>query len=260
MRRFAFALVLLVASSASAGDLVLRHHGMRIQVPDLAEGARFYSEVLGFAIASRAADRVSLMADDVVLELGRSEAKRARGRDSVSLALLVHDVDAWIARLNAASVKLRSETKLTEGVGYSLPFEDPFGNTISLLQQTSREPAPFTEPKIYNMGIYVRDVEESTRFYTTRLPFIALSQKYLPRDLPLGHADRSFGFMLHVHRSTHVNPEPGDVQKVLLFATPDLAAARVELTRRGVELVEGRGRLAFRDNDGIVHEVVEAKD
>lgn len=258
MRRLLLALFVSFALPAAA-ELALRHHGMRIQVPDLDAGARFYSEVLGFPIAERTRDRVRFTTGDVVLELGLSEAPRARGRDSVSFALLVHDLDAWIAKFKAAGVKMRAESKLTEGVGFSMPFEDPFGNTMSLLQQTYREPEPFTEPEIYNMGIYVRDVEASTRFYTTRLPFVARSRKYLPRDLPLGHPDGTFAFMLHVHRTEHIVPKRGDVQKVLLFATPDLAAARIAFEALGI-LVEGRASLAFRDEDGIVHEVVEVRD
>ena len=50
----------------------------------------------------------------------------------------------------------------------------------------------FKEPRLYNYGFLIPDMEAGRDFYSNKLGFVVRSEKYLPLDLPLGHKDKSF--------------------------------------------------------------------
>lgn len=61
------------------------------------------------------------------------------------------------------------------------------------MHQTIVRVEPFKEPKLYNFGYRVPEMQAARDFYANKLGFIARSEKYLPLDLPLGHVDMNYG-------------------------------------------------------------------
>ena len=59
------------------------------------------------------------------------------------------------------------------------------------MHQTIVKVEPFKEPGIYNFGLLIPDMNVARDFYPNRLGFVVRSEKYLPKDLQLGHKDNS---------------------------------------------------------------------
>ena len=239
----------------------LRLAGVKIRVPDLPTARRFYSETLGFAVDGRFSDdrKVVLYSKSIrlFLEEDKSVTVRPLALGPVSLALQVNDLDSTLARLTLAGVHFLSREKRKEGVGFSMKIADPFGNVLSLLQQTIVPTPAFVEPKIYNCGLYVPDMAQARRFYAEQLGLIERSQKYLPDDMPLGYSDNQFAFMLHLRRNDF--PFSGKTAMLLLFETPNVEKIFLELSQLGISATWEKGALEVVDKSGAVFEIFEGK-
>jgi catechol 2,3-dioxygenase-like lactoylglutathione lyase family enzyme len=153
-------------------------------------------------------------------------------------------------------------------VGDAIYIKDPFGRLISLMHQTVVKVEPFKEPRLYNFGFLIPDMEVGRDFYSNKLGFVVRSEKYLPNDLPLGNGDKSFAFMLHYRQG--VTPVKGDDPEgtpfnTLIFEADDLPAAVKTLEARGVKILRRPAQkkgavgqsVAFEDPFGNVSELVE---
>lgn len=284
LARVAFALTLVCLSGHvrnSAGGRqagtaearqTIRTHGVKINVDDMEKALAFYCGKLGFEVEDRSGhpDRVVLKSgeeDKLILNRVR-ELKRLGPTDtSLSFTLQVNDLDQAIERMRSLGVEFGESERRKEGVGYAIFIKDPFGRRISLMHQTIVKVEPFKEPKLYNYGFVVPDMNAGRDFYSNKLGFVVRSEKYLPKDLPLGHTDNSFAFMLHYRpgvkpvRSGYPNSSPFNT---LVFETDSLRAAVKELKGRGVKILSAepqRGAsgefVVFEDPFGNVSELLE---
>ena len=256
-----------------SGQLI-RTHGLKINVDDMEKALAFYCGKLGFEVEDRGAypERVVLKSEgrnklilNRVEKLGRPSPQESK----FAFTLQVNDLDRAIERMRSLGVEFGEPGKRKEGVGDAIYIRDPFGRLISLMHQTIVKVEPFKEPRLYNFGFLIPDMEAGRDFYSNKLGFVVRSEKYLPGDLPLGNTDKTFAFMLHYREGVRParggDPE-GAPFNTLVFETGDLSAAVKALEARGVKILRRRARkendgeqhVAFEDPFGNVSELIEA--
>jgi catechol 2,3-dioxygenase-like lactoylglutathione lyase family enzyme len=253
-------------------EILIRTSSVKINVDDMEKALSFYRDKLGFEIEDRSGypTRVILKTNERnKLILNRVKRLKNLGPTDTKLSftLQVNDLDRAIERLKSLGVEFAETEKRKEGVGNAISILDPFGRRISLMHQTIVKVEPFTEPKLYNFGFLVPDMAAAREFYSNALGFVARSEKYLPLDLPLGHKDKSFAFMLHYRpgvQSVKSEDPKGAAFNTLVFETDNLKAAMIELKKKGVRFLGGKQRrgsegesVAFEDPFGNVSELLE---
>jgi hypothetical protein len=139
-------------------------------------------------------------------------------------------------------------------------FYDPAGNLLSLVQDTLSKTLPDALPRLYNFGLYIPEITPDENLFTQSLGFVARTRRYLPDDMPLWHADKSFGFMLHRNRpgwGLRNQALAGRNSIVLVFQADDPALARIKLLERGLTAapLSAQG-FSFLDSFGIRMEVI----
>lgn len=248
----------------------LRTHAVLINVDDMQKAIDFYVSKLGFEIdeSDRTSGSVRLKTADrvrLVLKKVKKIGPHEPTDSQVGLTLQVNDLDKSITSLTAAGVRMDPAGPRKEGVGNAIYIYDPFGRRLSLMHQTIVKVPEFKEPRIYNFGVLVPDMDAARDFYANKLGFVVRSEKYLPKDLPLGHADNTFGFMIHVRdgvRPKEVRSRAKSAAYTIVFETNDIAGitrtfsdAQIKMTGRSSY---GKG-ITLRDPFGIVLEVVESQ-
>lgn len=237
-------LVVCLYQQVAASD-TLRAIGFRIHVTDMDKALDFYAAKLGFTVRDRSAYPawVALAASNnqhIYLAKVGSLLPVQPQEAYAGFSLQVNNLDETIAKLKAAKADFADYKKRKEGVGYAISVNDPFGLPISLMQITIRQEGPVAEPKIYNWGYTIPTMDTARKFYTQLLGFIELTTKYLPLDMPIGHADRSFGFMLH-ERAGKEAVEYNTIMYehvVFLFQTPNLQRSKQALQTKGVRFLQ----------------------
>lgn len=260
---------------SSADETLVRAYGVKINVEDMEKALAFYHDKLGFEVEDRGGhpDYVLLKSgggQKLILNRVKKLKARAHGDTGLSFTLQVNDLEQAILRMKELGVEFAETQRRKEGVGDAISIRDPFGRRISLMHQTVVKVEPFKEPRIYNYGFLIPDMGVGRDFYANKLGFVVRSEKYLPLDLPLGHPDKTFAFMLHVRpgvqavRSDYPNAAPPNT---LVLATRDLRAVMEELRKRGVKILTEqplkgpRGDyVVFEDPFGNVSEVVEMRE
>jgi predicted enzyme related to lactoylglutathione lyase len=256
------------------GPIVIRTHGVKINVDDMDKALSFYCDKLGFEVEDRrhypqqvflkTGDRVKLILN-AVKKLRRSDPEDTK----VSVTLQVNDLDQSIARMKSLGVEFAENEKRKEGVGFAISIRDPFGRSISLMHQTIVKVEPFKEPKLYNFGYGIPDMNEAREFYCNKLGFVARSEKYLPLDLPLGHQDKTFAFMLHyrpgIKAITSSYPDAAPFN-LIVYETDDLEKAITALKKSGVKILSERPQksaggdvVVFEDPFGNVSELLSPR-
>jgi catechol 2,3-dioxygenase-like lactoylglutathione lyase family enzyme len=252
---------------------LLRTYGIKLNVDDMAKAKSFYVGKLGFEIDEEKsnADEAVLKTEGqirLILKKVSRLRKTSESDTGVSFTLQVNDLDEAIKRMRAAGVEFAENTPRKEGVGNAIYIRDPFGRKISLMHQTIVKVEPFKEPKIYNFGFYIPDMAAGREFYSTRLEFVVRSEQYLPLDLPLGHADGTFGFMLHQRDAvTSIKNGYPDTMpyNMIVFETSELAKTLEIISKKSVSIID-RARsknerlqsVVFEDPFGNISEIVEA--
>ncbi len=265
MSLFVYGLTTGVAQTDA--PLALRTHGLKINVDDMDKAIVFYCDKLGFEIESRQDyPREVFLKTSGRIKLSLRQVKKLQppgpADTRVSFTLQVNDLDQAIASLTARGVEFLTPEKRKEGIGFSTAIKDPFGGRLSLIHVTVSNVPTFKEPKLYNFGFYIPEMDGARSFYAKQLGLVELTDRFLPLDLPLGHADKSFAFMLH-YRSGETQAVRSGYPKVwsshtVVFETPDLKAAAAALKQRGVKLLSEQGPVVFADPFGNVSELVEA--
>ncbi len=251
-------------------ESTLRTHALKVNVDDMEKALAFYRDKLAFEVQEQGPNNVVLKsANGGRLILNRVSKLRTvtRADTKLSFTLQVNDLDQAIERMKALGVEFGEEERRKEGVGYAIFIKDPFGRLISLMHQTIVKTEPFKEPKIYNYGFLVPDMQSGRDFYTNKLGFVVRSERYLPLDLPLGHKDKSFAFMLHYRPGvTSIKNDGVAAFNTLVLETTNLAGAAHELKGKGVKILncdssnQGAGkRLLIEDPFGNVSEIVEVE-
>lgn len=112
-----------------------------LYVDDVEAARRFYADVLGLTVYSRAGERhVFFRCGDAMFLLFNPEQTAqpggmvpphgANGAGHVAFAVAPDEIPAWRERLEAASVAVEAEVTWPDG--RSLYFRDPAGNSIEL--------------------------------------------------------------------------------------------------------------------------------
>ncbi len=250
----------------------LRTYGVKINVTDMIKAHEFYCNQLGFEIEqkinndftllrSRDNNKIFLHKVPLLLPEGNKET-------TASVTFQVNDLDKSITSLKAKGVDFGDAKKRKEGVGYAIDIKNPFSKDISLMHQTVGDVKPFKEPLIYNYGYLIPDMDRAIEFYSGKLGFVKRSNRYLPLDMPLGHNDGQFGFMLHYR--VGVEPTQFNISDnehvVILFQTKDLDNTIEILKSKGVTFLEDKpvqstiGRcISFYDPFGYLSEIYEIK-
>ena len=257
--------------------LDLRLDKVKIKVTDMDAAMTFYGDVLGFEILSDAyyPEYVILKSDVLPLILERADHRVEAEYPEVTqtkLTLQSYDLRSTMEQLKQKGVTFLVDPPTPYGrnsagvpLGLSTRFRDPFGHEFSMVEQQVSRGEAFTGVRIYNTGFDIPDVEAARSFYAGVLGFEVRSEQYYP-NIPLGHTDGSFAFMLHGH--PQMKPAtlayPGDTQVLVVFATEDLATTMKVLQQRGVAFLHDTpqqgadGRfVAFKDPFGNVAELLE---
>jgi len=249
---------------------LIRTHALKINVDDMQKALLFYVEKLGFEIQDKSAypQTVILKTNDrIKLILNRVERLQKAGpKDTqVGLTLQVNDLDQSIARLKSQGVQFAEPEPRKEAVGNAITILDPFGRRISLMHQTVGKVESFKEPRIYNFGLLIPDMNMGRTFYANGLGFVVRSEKYLPLDLPLGHKDKSFGFMLHYRygvQAFKTGYSEAAPYYTIVFETDNMKEALEAMNRNGIEIIRQEppkagkpGTVVFTDPFGNISEL-----
>lgn len=215
----------------------LKVHGVQLNVTDMAIATDFYSKKIGFQIISETKNRVELQNAGINLILNRVMILRKNNfKEETRTGLVLHtnSLDSVIINYRKKDIKLTKE-KTENGVGYDIMIEDPFGNSIAIMEQ-SKYPVPrFKEPKIYNVGYVMNDINKAKEFYCDELGFNVRTMKYLPA-IPLGHRDSTFAFMLHKMNVKPVKLHPNETQTMIIFESENMNATIDQLQQRGITI------------------------
>ena len=238
------------------------------------EAISFYSNILGFEVQSKKHYPGSVVLKNEGIALILSKTERSKYIDSpnvvqTGITFQANDLSDTVSRLKANGVEFLRDSPQKVGVGIAAKFRDPFGNVHSLLEQQVVETPIFQEPRIYNVGFYLSDMEAARKFYCDKLGFTVRTEKYYPPALPLGHRDGTFAFMLHKGdelQSADINYQT-DSQTVLVYETSDLTSAINYLKRSEVSLIhespydspEGK-LIAFLSPAGLPMEIIERNE
>jgi len=259
--------------SAQPGDPLpeLRLHGVKLKVADMDVALDFYCSKMGFDIQSKSdyPHSVTLKNDGVALVLSQAKRKRRIDYPNESQTILVfqaNDLMATVADLKNKGVSFLLDEPMTVGVGIAQKFRDPFGNVHSLLEHQITEAPHFEEPKIYNVGYYLPDLQLARDFYVDKLNFDILTMNYYPPVIPLKHSDGSLAVVLHEQPDLR----PGkydyyqDSQTIVLFETENIEGTIGILKAKGVALLHDQPQIspqgkyvAFVNHAGIPAEVVQ---
>lgn len=258
--------------SESSKKVSLRTSALKINVDDMDKALSFYGDKLGFEVADRSEypREVVLKTEDnfklILNKVGRLQ-KAGATETQVGLTLQVNDLDQAIEKMKSLNVEFAETKPRKEGVGNAIFILDPFGRKVSLMHQTIVKVEPFKEPRVYNFGVLIPDMAAGKDFYANKLGFVVRSEKYLPLDLPLGHEDKTFAFMLHYRPGvTSIKSEyPRAASFVtMVFETTDLPQTIAELKREGVKILASKSSkqgkvVVLEDPFGNVSEIVESR-
>jgi catechol 2,3-dioxygenase-like lactoylglutathione lyase family enzyme len=265
-------LFVCAATVCAQPTMLLRTSALKINVENIDRALSFYAETLGFEVADRShyPQEVTLKTDDnfrLVLHKVAHVRRAAATDTQVGLTIQVNDLDQAIARMKSLNVRFGDDKPRKEAVGNAITIFDPFGMRVSMMHETVVKNAPFKEPRIYNFGVLIPDMAAGRDFYANKLGFVVRSEKYLPLDLPLGHDDKTFAFMLHYRpgvtsiESTYPKAAPF---VEIIFATPHLKRAIAEMEKRGVKILTldsaaARNGVVIQDPFGNISEVIESR-
>ncbi|PYS51173.1 MAG: hypothetical protein DMF68_05245 [Acidobacteria bacterium] len=268
---FICAAALYAQQQKSQGKVLLHTSALKINVDDMDKALSFYGDKLGFEVADRSdyPQVVVLKTGDnfkLILSKVRRLQKAAATETQVSLTLQVNDLDRAIEKMKSLNVQFGETKPRKEAVGNAIFILDPFGRKISLMHETIVKDEPFKEPRVYNFGVLIPDMTAGRDFYANKLGFVVRSEKYLPLDLPLGHEDKSFAFMLHYRPGvTSIKSEyPSAAPFVMMvFETTELERTSAELKTRGVKILASKSgkqgkSVVIEDPFGNVSEIVES--
>jgi len=126
----------------------MRVYGVQLNVTDMDSAIQFYSNKIGFETTSKTAQTVELKNKGLrlFLNLVPTQVDIKYGKESQTILVLqTNNLDSAISAFKKKGIRFISG-KIENGVGYSAPFIDPFGNVISLLEQSKFPEPRFNEP------------------------------------------------------------------------------------------------------------------
>ncbi|MEP1095435.1 MAG: VOC family protein [Cyclobacteriaceae bacterium] len=240
----------------------LKFTGVKIFVTDLKIAEDFYSRILGFKVSGQTESQLELETNTWPITLALASEMAAPGYPAnarTGLSLQTHKLLPQIDAFREKGVKLHDSRLSRNGVGISIPFEDPFGNVMTIIEIQIREVVKFEGVKIYNTGVAIPNMDAATAFYEGILGYEEWSRDYLPAALPLKHSDGSFAFMIHYEKglAKNANTYKKNSQIVLLMSTPNLESVKSGLNKESI-VESKKGFLVLRDPERNLVEVTES--
>lgn len=276
MKMIAFASMLGILISINvfpqSPSIDIKTYGVKINVTNMDKAIEFYEKKVGFVIESKKNyPNIVFLKNDaeekLALHLVSNLVAESPKDIKAGISLQVNDYDSAVSRMKSNGVDFGNNIKRKEGVGYAISFSDPFGTGLSAMHVTVQKVERFAEPRIYNFGVTVSDMDKARDFFR-KLGFLERSQKYLPLDMPLGNPDKSFGFMLHFREGTEAlwYNSSNDEHVVIMFKTKNLESTIKAMQEAGIVFVHKKiqenslGKfISFRDPMGMVYDLVEVK-
>lgn len=262
MKKLILSLLMISPLFLLAQQPDFRFVGLKIKVTDLDQAHEFYNEVLGFKVDKRHNQlHIVDQSMSVIVEKttgGSPHEYPFHVRTGISLQVnkLLPTID-W---LRGVGVELYDTLLARNGVGISIPFQDPFGNVLHLIEVQVFDGGPVSEPSIYNAGVTVSDMDKAIAFYEGVMGFEEWSKNYLPAALPLKHADGSFAFMIHYQKNLKSSGQPylKAPGMLLQFEVEDLENAGTWLEQSQITVHESKEKLFCQDPEGNWLEIMKA--
>ncbi len=241
-------------------DQAIRFTGLRIFVNDLKEAEGFYTKTLNLEVTDRNKQRITLNSNTWPIILEVAEGKTVGNYPNAArtgLSFQTYKLLPRIDDLRDQGVMLHDSLLNRNGVGISIPFEDPSGNVISAIEVQIREIESFEGLRIYNTGVTIADMDAAIHFYEKILGYEEWSRNYLPDALPLKHSDGSFAFMIHYKKGLQKNLAVygKHSQIVLMMETQDLDQIKLRLKNERISFTSKSDRIVCRDPEGNFIEI-----
>lgn len=107
---------------------------LTVQVTNLEEAIRFYTEVLKFQVNKRYGEKIVSLVQDIPLILEETETVTLNNSQPVLLGLLSENLDEDIKYLTGKGVKILFDEPKPCPPGRYTIIEDPSGNQIELVE------------------------------------------------------------------------------------------------------------------------------
>lgn len=230
-----------VLSKIVKEDLNLKVYGVQINVLDIDQALDFYSRKIGFEIKSKTSKNAELENKGIKLFLNRVSKLRNNNfpkETRTSLSLHTNNLDSLMTNFKSTGLDF-VEDKVENGVGFASIYQDPFGNKINFMEQSKFPVSRFNEPKIYNVGLSVDNLEKAKKFYCEGLGFRVRSTKFLPA-LPMGYKDGTFAFMLHKKNVRPTTYGIEETQIMMVFCTSNIKSLIKRLKKVEIEILTKR--------------------
>ena len=253
-------LLLLFVGQILGQEVDFKFYGVKIKVDNLEESKKFYQNVLGLGVEEDSTGtRITGQTFPILIEAtGSPGLNEYPLKARTGLTFIVDKLLPAIDQLRANHVPVYDTLLARNGVGISIPFQDPSGNVLNLIEvQTYNIGKPFGT-KVYNTGVTLSNLDSAIIFYQKILGFEDWSRNYLPAALPLKHKDGSFAFMIHNTPGLRFNDQDFDKfpQLTLMLTTNDIRKAKKYLQSADIEIHAKPNMLICRDYEGNWLEII----
>lgn len=242
-------------------DPEFRFEGIQLNVADLEQAHSYYRDVLGLEVErSSKAITVSGHAVPIVIKKAPQVNENVYPFESrLNVTFQVNKLLPAIDRLRKKGVQFYDSLLVRNGVGISIPFQDPFGNVLSLIEVQVVSTPPFQRLQVYNMGVTLSEFQKAISFYKDVLGFQEWTRNYLPNALPMKHRDGSFAFMLHFKKDLRPSKQRhhGAPGMILQLSCKDLSRAKTYLQSCQIPLELSDHSLICRDPQGNWVEIIQ---
>lgn len=143
----------------------------------------------------------------------------------INLNMTVGDLDTIRERVIKAGGRVRSEP-LDSAVGPYLKIEDPFGNSIHIIDHPWDDIEGDAIPAMFNIGLQVRDIPR-TEAFLTGLGFKVSTREYLPKTLVFERTGAGGYLVVHAHAERQARSD--EATGSLVIRTPEGRAGQREV-------------------------------
>ncbi len=165
---------LIVCWSNAQEAVNARFQGLKIFVTNLNVAEEFYQNKLGFEVVAKNKNLIELKTNSWPIFLELAKDKSTAGYPNNTRTGLSFQTSKLLPRINELKEKgvIFYDSLLSRnGVGVGIPFKDPFGNVLNLIEVQIREVPLFAGLQIYNSGVTISNMEMAVEFYERLLGF-----------------------------------------------------------------------------------------